>query len=360
MTAHPTFPSTTQSDFLKAIRKETREYFESRSLSQKANSIMVVKALLMFALVFVPYGLILSGSLSVPWMAVLAVLVGFGMAGVGFSVGHDALHGAFSASPTLNRILGWSMDLVGGSSYFWRITHNVMHHTYTNIYGTDDDVGVSPLLRLSPHAPHRWFHRYQHIYAVVLYSLTTFHWAFTKDYNYLLGRSEDPHLGRRHELKNVLGLFAGKIVFYTWTIVIPFLVLPLVWWQIVLGILIAHVVAGTTLGLVFQLAHVVEETGHITPDETGLLPLVWAHHEMETTANFSQGNRLLGLCIGGLNHQIEHHLFPRVCSIHYPALGRIVRNLAADHGLPYHTHPSFGHALRSHFRILQRFGTAAA
>lgn len=359
MPDHPSFAASEHGAFLRSVRTQADAYFSGRGLSTKANGTMVAKAIAMILLTFVPYGLILSGRFSGQWMAFFAFLTGLGMAGIGFSIGHDALHGSFAGRARVNRALGWSMDLVGGSSYFWRITHNVMHHTYTNIYGADDDVGVSPLLRLSPNAPRRWFHRSQHLYAIPLYSLTTLFWAFLKDYQYLFRRNLEIFAGRRPRGWDLAGLFIGKIVFYTWSIVIPLAVLPIPWWQTLVGILIAHLTAGTTLGLIFQLAHVVEQTAHPRPDASGRLPVDWAAHEMMTTANFAPGNRILGLYIAGLNQQVEHHIFPRVCSIHYPALHAIVQDAARCHGLPYNVHTTFGAALASHLRTLRRLGSAA-
>jgi linoleoyl-CoA desaturase len=241
------------------------------------------------------------------------------------------------------------MDLAGGSSYLWRITHNIIHHTYTNIHGTDEDLAVSPLLRLSPHAPRSWYHRFQHLYAFALYGMTTLFWAFVKDYKYLLAKDLGPYADKKHAPMDILGLFLGKAVFYTWSILLPFLLLPYAWW---------HVAAGVTLGIVFQLAHVVEETSHPVPTTAGPMPDGWAAHEMYTTANFAPGNRLLGWYVGGLNFQVEHHLFPRVCSIHYPTISLIVKRVAEEHGLPYHSHPTFLGAVRSHLRTLRRFGAS--
>ncbi|MGE0352162.1 MAG: fatty acid desaturase [Gemmatimonadales bacterium] len=356
MTCHPTFPPDQGGAFLVDVKAAVNRYFQERRLSPHADSGMVVKSVVMLSLIFVPYGLILSGALSGPVMLGLCVVIGIGMAGTGFAVAHDALHGAYSKSPRVNRVLGFCLDLIGGSSYMWKITHNIIHHTYTNIHGTDEDLSVSPLLRLSPHAPRRWYHRYQHYYAFLLYAMTTLFWVFVKDYQQLFRRDLGPYANRKHKASDVAGLIAGKLVYYGWSVVIPFIVIQRPVWQIAAGMLVAHLVAGTTLGIVFQLAHVVEETAHPEPDEVGAMPRHWAAHEMETTANFAPSNRLLGWYVGGLNYQVEHHLFPRVCSVHYPEVSRIVRQLAGEYNLPYHSHPTFRSSVRSHLRTLKRYG----
>ena len=352
----PTFPCRNGKAFHAELRAEVEAYFAERRMSPKGGLPMLVKTALLLLLTFGPYTLIVTQAVPPAAMLGLAALVGLGVAGIGFAVAHDAIHGSYSEDPRVNRLIGASMDLIGGSSYLWQITHNVIHHTYTNIHGTDEDLAVSPLLRLSPHAPRHGFHRFQHWYALVLYGMTTLFWVFVKDYKYLFAKDLGPYENKRHAPADVLGLVAGKLVYYGWSVVVPFVVLDLAWWQIAGGILLAHVVAGVTLGIVFQLAHVVELTAHPEPDDQMAMPESWVVHELDTTANFAPTNRLLSWYVGGLNFQVEHHLFPKVCSRHYPALSKIVARLAAKHGMPYHVHPTFWGAVGSHLRTLKAYG----
>ncbi|MEO8479495.1 MAG: acyl-CoA desaturase [Gemmatimonadota bacterium] len=338
------------------LKGEVDAYFAERGLSQKGGAAMMVKTAILLLVTFVPYGLILTQAFPPVVMFLLAAMVGIGVAGIGFAVAHDAIHGSYSDDNRVNAVIGSSMDLVGGSSYMWKITHNVIHHTYTNIHGTDEDLAVSPLLRLSPHAPRMWFQRFQHWYAFVLYGMTTMFWVFVKDFKYLMAKDLGPYENKKHAFKDVAGLFTGKAIYYTWSLVIPFLVLDYAWWQIALGILTAHAVAGVTLGIVFQLAHVVEQTAHPEPDDSMAMPQSWVVHELDTTANFAPTNALLSWYVGGLNFQVEHHLFPKICSRHYPALSLIVARLAAKHGLPYHVQPTFRSAVASHLRTLKAYG----
>lgn len=353
---NPTFPARDGKAFHAELKVEVDRYFAERGLSTKGGGAMLAKSGVLLLLTFVPYGLILTQAFSPSVMLFLAVLVGLGLAGIGFAVSHDALHGAYSENARINQAIGYSMDLIGGSSYMWKITHNVIHHTYTNIHGTDEDLAVSPLLRLSPHAPRRWFQRFQHWYALVLYGMTTLFWVFVKDFKYLAARDLGPYADRKHAWGDVMGLFAGKAVYYTWSVIVPFVFLDYPWWQILIGLLTVHMVAGITLGIVFQLAHVVEQTAHPEPDDSMVMPQSWVVHELDTTANFAPRNHLLNWYVGGLNFQIEHHLFPKICSRHYPALSPIVERLAAKHGLPYHVHPTFRGAIASHLRTLKAFG----
>jgi linoleoyl-CoA desaturase len=282
------------------------------------------------------------------------------MAGTGFCVAHDALHGAYSASSRVNRMLGYTFDLAGANGYMWKITHNVIHHTYTNIQGVDEDLSVSPLLRLCPEAPHYWFHRYQHIYGFAAYGLATLNWLFAKDYQQFMRSKLGPYQDKKHPRSEVVTLIVTKLMVYAWMIVIPLVVLDVAWWQFLIGFLTVHLTAGIILGVVFQLAHVVEGPEYPVPDASGDMENTWLIHEMETTADFAHGNRVLSWYIGGLNYQIEHHLFPRICSIHYPALSPIVRATAEEFGVPYHNQPTLRSAIASHYRVLKQLGAPEA
>lgn len=351
-----TFPNRDARRFTEEVKREVQAYFESRGLSDKATAGMVLKTVILLGGSLATYLLILFGGFG-PWVKLgLAVLLGVGVAGVGFAVAHDALHGAYSRNPLVNKVLGLSFDLFGANGYMWKITHNVIHHTYTNIHGVDEDLSVSPLLRLSPEAPLKPVHRWQHLYAFLAYSTSTLFWVFVKDYKYFLQKDLGPYQDKKHPPAEVASLVVMKLVYYGWSIVVPLLVLDLAWWQFLIGYLAMHLTAGTILGIVFQLAHVVEGTEHPLPDEHGAMEEAWMVHEMETTSNFARDNRLLSWYVGGLNFQVEHHLFPRVCSVHYPAISRIVEAVARRNGVVYNSQPTFRAAVRSHYVMLRRFG----
>ena len=342
------------------VKIRVAEYFATGSVSSKANASMVAKTFILLSVTFGAYGLILSNRFS-PWqMLGLAVVMGAGVAGIGFGIAHDALHGAYSSSPRVNKLLGFSFELMGASGYMWKITHNVIHHTYPNIHGLDEDLEATPLLRLSPQARMRSFHRFQHLYGFAAYGLTTLAWVFIKDYRYFLMRDLGPFRGKQHPRSEVATLFVAKLLYYGYTIVIPLMVLKIAWWQFLIGYLAMHLTSGVILGIVFQLAHLVEDTEHPIPESNGQMDNAWMIHQMETTSNFAMSNRILSWYVGGLNYQVEHHLFPKVCSVHYPALSRIVRDTAVKHGVPYHHHETMRAAIRSHYQTLKRLGNPLA
>jgi linoleoyl-CoA desaturase len=352
-----TFPGTGCQVLASELKERVSAYFNDRGLSDKANAAMVIRTIVTFAVTFGAYALILTGWFSAPIMLALAILVGIGVAGIGFGVSHDAAHGAYSSRPKINKVLAYTFDLCGASSTLWVLGHNIVHHTYTNIPGVDGDIASSGLLRQSPGRDHRWYHRYQWLYAFPLYSLAMLNWVLIKDYKDILRGALDH---RTHRQSATAALLGFKLLYYGWSFLIPFFVLDIPWWQLLIGYVAMHLTAGLILGTVFPLAHVVEGPSFPVPDAGGTMSDAWVAHELATTADFSHGSRLLTWCIGSLNYQIEHHLFPRICSVHFPAIREIVRDVTRRHGLPYHYNPTLFSAIRSHLRMLRRFGRPEA
>lgn len=342
--------------FVADLKSSVGAWFEATGKSDKANAAMITKTVILLGTMIGTYLLLITNTIT-GWAAITGViLMGIAMAGIGFSVAHDALHGAYSDKPWVNTMLGASFDMLGANGYMWQITHNVIHHTYTNIHNVDEDLTVSPLLRLSPEAEHYWFHRFQHWYAAGAYSLATLFWVFAKDFKYFMKKDLGPFQDRRHPKGAVAWLVFSKVAYYTYALVLPLIFIQQPWWVILLGFVTVHLIAGAILGIVFQLAHVVEGTEYPLPDEGGNMEHTWAVHEMLTTSNFARSNPVLRWYIGGLNFQIEHHLFPKVCSIHYPEISHIVQDVAKKHGIPYNEHLTFRAALASHWRMLRKLG----
>lgn len=357
MTQPLKFTNPHKSAFFATVRQRVDVYFQTRGLARHANKAMWGKAAFFLTGFVALYLLIMSNQFG-PWaMLGLAGLLGAFCAFIGFNICHDAIHGSFSGDKRINKVFSVLFNFIGANPYVWSITHNIVHHTYTNIPGHDEDIEVAPgLVRLSEEEEWRPMQRYQHLYAFPLYGLASLSWVLRKDYIKFFRPKIGEHPTRNHPRKEYVNLFFYKAVYYVLFIVLPLLLLDITWWQFVLGFLGMHFVEGLVLGLVFQLAHVVEGTAFPTPDEGGDIQEAWAVHQMHTTANFSPRSPLAAFLCGGLNRQIEHHLFPRICHIHYPALAVIVKQTAEEFNLPYLENHSFASALRSHYRILRKMG----
>ena len=351
-----TFNNKKSKEFNKAVKKRVNAYFEENNLSKHANTQMVVKTVVLLSSYIGAYALIMSGALPLYGMWALAFVMGVGMAGIGFSVSHDALHGAYSSNKTVNKLLGYTFDMLGANGYIWKITHNIIHHTYTNIHEHDEDLDLGGLVRLSPHESHKPIHRVQHYLAFVAYTLASFFWVFVKDYKLFAQKDLGPYQDKKHPTSEWVTLAVTKILYYTYTIALPLLLLDITFVQWLIGFASLHLTAGLIMGVTFQLAHVVEETEHPEPDENNRIEEHWVIHEMRTTANFARDSKVLNWYMGGLNFQIEHHLFPQVCSVHYPAISPIVERTAKEYGIPYHLNETFPRAIKSHFNTLKKHG----
>jgi len=360
-TMHPKikFTDHTHSMFFATIRQRVDVYFRNNALSRHANATMWLKAIFFLTGFGTLYGLILSDQFGIWVMLGMAVVLGMFAAFIGFNISHDAIHGAFSANNRINGFLSKTFHLLGANPYLWNITHNVVHHTYTNIPGHDEDIEIAPgLIRIDEEEQVNQMQRFQHVYAFFLYSLASLSWVFRKDYMKFFKARIGMRLNS-HPRKEYFNLFFYKALYYFLFIGLPLLVLDIAWWQVLIGFTAMHLAEGIILGLVFQLAHVVEGTSFPVPDEQGSVEEAWAVHQMQTTANFAPESRLASFLCGGLNRQIEHHLFPKVCHIHYPAVSAIVKKTAREFNLPYLENRSFLSALQSHYRMLRRLGKGA-
>ncbi|MFZ1688496.1 MAG: acyl-CoA desaturase [Flavobacteriales bacterium] len=348
------------SKFGAILRERVNAYFKDSHIPVKGDARLVPKVVSMLALFMVPWILVLSVEMNV-WVALLMVIAtGAGMAGVGMTVMHDALHGASSKHPWLNKLLGGSMYLLGSDVFAWKIQHNVLHHTHTNVDMFDQDIESRGILRFSEHAPLKRVHRFQHVYAFFFYGLLTIT-KLVNDFFMLakVARSGVPGQKVRNVPVGYATMIGVKLTHVFVFIALPIWVTPFTWWQVVLGFLVMHFTAGLILGSVFQLAHVVEGAVQPTPDTAGVIASDWTVHELLTTSDFAPKNRVITWFTGGLNYQIEHHLFPYISHLHYASIAPIVQRTAQEFGLPYNVKPTMWQALRSHVRRLWQLGHPA-
>ncbi len=351
------FQRAVKGDFYNTLRDRVNTYFAERNKSMKGDARMYWKTAFMFALYFIPYGFILAG-VGPAWVFfVLWALMGFGAAGIGLSVMHDANHSAYSENPKVNKMMSVVMNVVGGYDSNWRIQHNVLHHTFTNVNGHDEDIEAQPMLRFSPDQAWRKRHRFQFIYGWLLYGLMTMFWVTYKDFAQLVRYHKNNLLAsqRTNLKKEMLRLSVHKALYYVVTMALPIIFTPFSWWMVVIGFVLMHWISGFTLSAIFQPAHVIPQN-QFPNSSKGSMTHDWAVHQLMTTANFAPNSRIFTWYVGGLNHQIEHHLFPGICHVHYPSLAKIVKETAQEFQLPYHEERTFFGALRNHGRMLRQLG----
>jgi linoleoyl-CoA desaturase len=348
-----------QQEFFATLSQRVNQYFKTNGIERTANFEMVFKTIFMFLLYFIPYFFAMSGAVTNKWsLFMLCIVMGLGLAGIGLSVMHDANHGAYSNKAWVNNLLGFSLNLVGGHAFNWKVQHNVLHHTYTNVHEVDEDISPRGVLRMAPTSKWLPIHRYQHVYAWIFYGLMTFVWVLVKDFSRLIKYEKEGLVSRNKSTAAAewTTMLFSKLLYFGYIIALPMLVLPVAWWQVLIGFFVMHYVAGFILAIIFQPAHVVDGTEYPMPDGEGKLENNWAIHQLLTTTNFGHKEKLFSWYVGGLNYQVEHHLFPNVCHVHYSKLAKIVEETATEFGLPYKTKERFWDALVAHTKQLKMLG----
>jgi linoleoyl-CoA desaturase len=291
------------------------------------------------------------------WQALpLAIALGLTVVAIGFNVMHDASHEAYSDRRWVNRALAKTLDLVGGSSYFWHWKHNVFHHTFVNVAGYDTDINLAGLGRLTPHHPRAWVHRWQHWYVWFLYGVMAIKWQLYDDFRLALTSRMGAHRCPPPRHGQLIGLVAGKLVFLSLAFAIPLALHPV--WAVAAAYAVMASTTGIVLAVVFQLAHCVEDADFPLASGTGRMSTPWAVHQVETSVDFARHSRAACWLLGGLNFQIEHHLFSRICHVNYPVIAPLVEQACREFGVTYHYNTSFFAALRSHYRWLRALGRA--
>jgi linoleoyl-CoA desaturase len=353
----PTFARIDNLKFFKTLNSRVNNYFKENNIQKTGNWKLYLKTAIMFFLFLAPYFVILLTTSMPFWLhVVLSVVIGIGMAGVGMNVMHDGNHGSYSNKTWLNKIMGGSIYILAGNVYNWQVQHNVLHHTYTNIPGHDEDLEAGRIIRFSHSAEWLAIHKYQQYYSVFLYGLLTINWSLTTDFKQMGGylKRNLSYGDTPNATKLWTGLIISKIVYFSFWLVIPMLYLT--WWKVLIGFFVMHYTAGLILSLVFQLAHVVEETENPSPNELGEMDNTWAIHQLYTTTNFAPKSWLINYYTGGLNHQIEHHLYPNISHIHYGKIADFVKQTAQECNLPYYEYETMRAALIAHIKHLKDLG----
>ena len=350
----PKFPKIPLS-FHAELKKRISEYFTQKGKSPTGNFKLYLKAALLVTGFLGLYAFLVFFTPSAAWAILGCVLMGCVISAIGFNVMHDGAHGSFSSYKWINAMASNFANFLGASQHMWKSKHNVIHHTYTNIHGVDDDIEARPLLRLCGEQPRYMIHRYQHFYFWAAYSLLYIYWIFVTDYKkYFTGRIGSIAL-RKMTLKEHISFWFYKLAHAFIFVAIPIYMVGFMPWLI--GFLSMGLVAGFVLSIVFQLAHTVEHVHFPLPDgATGKMEDEWAIHQVKTTANFATRNKIVSWLVGGLNFQIEHHLFPKISHVHYPEISKIIRKACTEFGVPYIEYPKVRFAVASHVSYLRQLG----
>jgi linoleoyl-CoA desaturase len=350
---------TPRDSFFNALRIKVEAYFKQNEIKQTGDYRLYSKTIILFSTLLFFYITLVFFTPENNWLSILiCCLMGVNVAAIGFNVMHDGAHGSYSRKKWVNESMGYVLNLLGGNVELWKQKHNNNHHSFTNIEGMDDDIDLKPLMRVHSTQKKYWMHRFQHIYGLVLYGFTYLSWIYLNDFKkYFTGKIAEFTNAKKMSLKDHFNVWGSKVLY-----VLIFLVLPIImvgWAKTLVGYAVMAFVTGLMIAIVFQLAHVVEDAHFIeaTPAITNV-EAEWAVHQINTTSNFATKSRVLNWLLGGLNFQVEHHLFPRISHVHYPQLNKLVKETCDEFKVAYREYPTMWSAFKSHLVHLKKMGVA--
>ncbi len=341
--------------FFNTINAQVEQYFKQGNLKKTGNKKLYFKSVILISAGSAVYVLLLTMQFHWVVAAFLCCLFGFIQATIGFNVMHDANHGSYSEKKWINNLMGLTANMMGVNAGLWKQKHNVIHHTYTNIDGVDIDLNKAPFLRMCTSQKQCRHHRYQHLYCIPLYSLTTLMMIFISEFvNYFKKKIQSNRLQKMRASDHVI-FWTSKVLYIFFLLILPIMLVGLI--PAIIGFSLMHVTMGLTLAIVFQLAHVVEATHFIDAhNDDHQIKEEWALHQVKSTADFATDNKIISWLIGGLNFQVEHHLFPKISHVHYPAIHKFVKEACLKFSIMHNNYPSMTSAIRSHFRFMKQLG----
>lgn len=341
--------------FFNELKSRVDAYFINKGIKPTGNFKLYSKTIILGITAISIYTFLVFFT-PVWWLSLgLCGLLGINFAAIGFNVMHDSCHGSYSSKKWINELFGYSLDAMGASSFIWKVRHNLVHHSFTNIYGHDDDIDIQPFMRTTREQKRYFFHKFQHLYCIPLYGLTYISWVFLVDFKYYFSRQIASKKISRVETKDNISFWGSKIFYVTVILIIPSLVVGIL--PTLVGFLTMATICGVFISVILQLAHLVEACDFPVPEpKSGNIENQWAVHQLETTTNFATRNKALSWLLGGLNFQIEHHLFPRISHIHYPEISKIVKQACHDFNVRYVEYRTFFQAMKSHVLYLKAIG----
>jgi len=348
----PTIQTNRAENFYRDLKSDVFKYLADNNMRPKGSTKMYNKIMIIML------GWLASYAFMLTMTSVAPGYIFFGLPGMVFfmlcmqlAVMHDGSHQTVSENKTLNTLAAWTLAVAGASPYTWYQLHCVAHHNNTNIFGMDMDTETSNIIRLHRGNKLFWYQKWQHIYAWPLYALHTARYLLLDDIVELA--TNRWKLNRQQKIKT----FWEILVIKTWHLSC-YVLLPLLFGGSLKYILMFWLIHWMTMSffvtITFNLAHVTNVQN--LPLHKSETSKDWAIHQLDTTADFAVANGFLSWVIGGLNFQVEHHIFPNVCHLHYPAIQKIVKRHCQEKGVTYHEYPTVKEAVWDHYRHLKRLG----
>eukprot|EP00818_Percolomonas_sp_WS_P001012 CAMPEP_0117437580 /NCGR_PEP_ID=MMETSP0759-20121206/1596_1 /TAXON_ID=63605 /ORGANISM="Percolomonas cosmopolitus, Strain WS" /LENGTH=530 /DNA_ID=CAMNT_0005229215 /DNA_START=29 /DNA_END=1619 /DNA_ORIENTATION=+ len=347
------------SSFYATLKKRVEHHLSKSNKSHRDQPLMYLKAFLSL-LVYIFLYVLLYFSHTVRESMLLTVMLaigwGWSTANIGMNIMHDGNHGAFSNRWYLNSLTGYSFDFMGGSSFVWRMIHTNGHHVNTNVEEKDPDIHTNEphFRRIRDSQKWHFWYWFQPFYLPIMYSTLIFEFAF-RDFAAMILGAWGGTIFQEVSLTEWIVFLLVKLWYVGYQFVVPRVIIGLSWSHIALVYCLCSMVGSEILVCMFQVNHVTDKAEMTHCDEdTFEVPHDWASFQIRGSTDFAPGSWFWNHFSGGLNHQIEHHLFPSMSHVHYPAIQPIVEQTCEEFGVPYRYYDTFWDALRGHFRVLWR------
>lgn len=342
-------------NFYSTLNKKVDDYFIANNISKKANRFFFLKATLLLAAYISCYIITLfTANFHIAFWSMVAM--GPFAILIGINVAHDAAHSNVSKKDWVNKVFLHCFDMLGANSYMWKSRHVYSHHSFPNILDSDADLKQNSLVRIFPNSEILPAHKFQFLYAPFLYLLYTINWLFFRDFqDFTKERIGSLKIGK-HPKFQIFKLIVSKTIYVSYILVLPlsFSIMP--WYYVLLAFFLMNFFASLLITLALIPSHVAENSLFLLPDENGVMPNSWSHHQVLSVIDFATDNWFLNFFFGGFNHHIAHHLFPGINHVHSSKITPIIKETILEFGLPYNYEPSFINAYISHYQLLKNNG----
>ncbi len=338
------------------IKERARQYFAEYN-SKNGNVALWLKTISLVLLIGLSYYSLLHAASFID-LILSYFAFGFFFLVLGINIGHDAAHNCVTGNRRADNILFQLIfGLQGLSGYVWKIRHNFSHHIFPNIYDNDTDLEISKWVLLSPHAKQMAIHKYQHLYAPLMYMWFSLSWIFYVDLAMLFKKQHANLKLSKVPVLEVIKLIVIKLTYLFTFLLLPAIMTGLPFLHIFMAYLIMNFTVSVFLAFTFYISHHVLETKYAEAKyDNTVVNTSWIRHQIVSTSDFSTDSRLGNYIFGGFNLHVAHHIFPEVSHIHYPALTKIIKKTLEENELPWYKSFSFYNGVISHLSLLKKNG----
>jgi len=336
------------------IKTKTNTYFKERGISKFGNNALVLRGVILSLITVCSY-ISLVHATNFFTLQGSYLLFGFCLLVAGMTLGHDAAHHCLTGKTKWDNLCFTAIFcLQGMNPSVWKIKHNSSHHLYPNISNMDSDLEVTTWLRLSPYQEKKTIHRYQHLYAPILYMCASLVWIFTYDL-VMLFKYRHGNLILTKSRAGVGKVLLIKVSYILLYLIIPYYLLPFNFNTILIAFLLMHALLSLFLTFTFFISHHITDTRYTSVESGRTIEASWLIHQITSTVDFHPHSTFFNCIFGGFNAHVAHHLLPGVSHVHYPALTHMIKSVLRENEISYHAVTFLG-GVKSHLKHLKNLG----